>query len=271
MNFALFSEHAERVELCLFDARGRRETSRIELRERTDFVWHCYIPGAKPGLLYGYRVCGPYQPERGHRFNPNKLLIDPYAKGLAGKLRRSNANFGYKIGAKNADLSFDWRDSALAMPKCQVIDPSFDWEDDRPPDTAWNDTIIYELHVKGFTALHPEIPQAIRGTYSGLASIPAIAHLQRLGVTAVELMPVHCFVDDSHLLQRGLRNHWGYNSIAFFVAERRYAATDDPEREFKTMVKMLHRAGLEVILDVVFNHTAEGNQLGPTLSLRGHR
>jgi isoamylase len=184
-------------------------------------------------------------------------------------LRSSEANFGYKIGAEHADLSFDWRDNALAMPKCQVIDPSFDWEGDRPPDTAWNDTIIYEMHVKGFTALHPDIPPALRGTYSGLASAPAITHLQRLGVTAVELMPVHFFVDDSHLLELGLRNYWGYNSIGFFVPERRYAATDDPVREFKTMVRTLHREGLEVILDVVYNHTAEGNHLGPTLSLRG--
>ncbi len=269
VNFALFSEHAEKVELCLFDARGRRETDRIEMGEHTDAVWHCYLPGTKPGLLYGYRAYGPYQPQQGHRFNPNKLLLDPYAKAIVGRLLRSDANFGYKIGAKLEDLSFDWRDNALAMPKCQVIDPSFDWGDDRPPDTAWNDTIIYELHVKGFTALHPDIPEAFRGTYSGLASAPAIAHLQRLGVTAVELMPVHFFVDDVHLLQLGLRNYWGYNTIGFFAPERRYAATDDAEREFKTMVKTLHRAGLEVILDVVYNHTAEGNHLGPTLSLRG--
>ncbi len=269
VNFALFSEHAEKVELCLFDARGRRETDRIELREQTDLVWHCYLPGAKPGLLYGYRVHGPYQPQRGHRFNPNKLLLDPYAKGAAGRLRWSDAHFGYKIGAKQEDLSFDWRDSALVMPKCQVIDPTFDWEGDRPPDTAWNDTIIYELHVKGFTARHPDIPEPLRGTYSGLASDPAIQHLRRLGITAVELLPVHCFADDRHLLERGLRNYWGYNSLGFFVPDRRYAASDDAVREFKTMVKTLHRAGIEVILDVVYNHTAEGNHFGPTLSLRG--
>ena len=269
VNFAIFSEHAEKVELCLFDARGRRETDRIEMREQTDRVWHCYLPGAKPGLLYAYRVFGPYQPQHGHRFNPNQLLLDPYARAIIGRLRWSDANFGYKIGAKQADLSFDWRDNALAVPKCQVIDPSFDWEGDRPPDTPWNETIIYEMHVKGFTALHPGIPKSIRGTYSGLASAPAIEHLQRLGVTAVELMPVHCFVDDAHLLKQGLRNYWGYNSIGFFAPERRYAATDDAEREFKTMVKTLHRAGLEVILDVVYNHTAEGSHLGPTLSLRG--
>jgi isoamylase len=269
VNFALFSEHAEKVELCLFDARGRRETVRIELKEQTDQVWHGYLPGAKPGLLYGYRVYGAYMPQQGHRFNPNKLLLDPYAKAVAGRLRWSEANFGYKIGARQEDLSFDWRDNALAMPKCQVIDPSFDWEGDQPPDTAWNETIIYEMHVKGFTARHPGIPEALRGTYSGLASDPAIAHLKRLGVTAVELMPSHLFVDDFHLLQQGLRNYWGYNSIGFFVPERRYAATEDVEREFKSMVRTLHRAGLEVILDVVYNHTAEGNHLGPTLSLRG--
>lgn len=269
VNFALFSQHADKVELCLFDARGRRETDRIELREQTDQVWHCYLPQAKPGLLYGFRVHGPYQPQQGHRFNPNKLLMDPYAKMAAGRLRWSDAHFGYKIGSNQEDLSFDWRDNALAMPKCVVIDPTFDWGDDRPPATAWNDTIVYELHVKGFTALHPEIPPALRGTYAGLASAPAIAHLKRLGVTAVELMPVHCFVDDRHLLERCLRNYWGYNSLGFFIPDRRYAASDDVVREFKTMVRTLHQAGLEVILDVVYNHTAEGSHLGPTLSLRG--
>ena len=269
VNFALFSEHAEKVELCLFDASGRRETDRFELSEQTDLVWHCYLPDLKPGLLYGYRVSGPYQPQHGHRFNPNKLLLDPYAKAVAGRLLWSDAHFGYKVGAKQADLSFDWCDNALAMPKCQVIDPTFDWEDDQPPDTAWNDTIIYELHVKGFTALLTELKPALRGTYSALVSAPALEHLKRLGVTAVELMPVHCFVDDRHLVQQGLRNYWGYNSLGFFVPDRRYAATQDPVREFKTMVKTLHKAGIEVILDVVYNHTAEGNHLGPTWSLRG--
>ena len=269
INFALFSESAKKVELCLFDAHGRRETERIELREQTDMVWHCYLPGAKLGLLYGYRVYGPYQPELGHRFNPNKLLLDPYAKAVTGRLRWSDAHFGYKVGAKQQDLSFDWRNNALVMPKCRVIDPTFDWEDDRPPGTGWSDTIIYELHVKGFTALHPDIPTPLRGTYSGLASTQAIEHLQRLGVTAVELMPVHYFVDDRHLMQRGLRNYWGYNSIGFFVPDRRYATADDPLSEFKTMVKTLHRAGIEVILDVVYNHTAEGSHLGPTLCFRG--
>ncbi len=209
VNFALFSEHAEKVELCLFDERGRRETERIEMQERTDLVWHCHLPEAKPGLLYGYRVHGPYHPQQGQRFNPNKLLLDPYARAVTGRMRWSNANFGDRIGAKQEDLSFDWRDNALAMPKSRVIDTAFDWDGDRPPDTAWNDTIIYEMHVKGFTALHPEVPEALRGTYAGLASAPAIAHLQRLGVTAVELMPIQFFVDDFHLLQLGLRNYWG--------------------------------------------------------------
>ena len=269
VNFALFSEHAEKVELCLFDARGRREVERISLPERTDMVWHCYLPAAKPGLHYGYRVHGRYQPEIGQRFNPNKLLLDPYAKAAAGKLRWSDAHFAYKVGAKREDLSFDWRDNAPAMPKCRVIDPRFDWEDERSPGTPWNDTIIYELHVKGFTALNPSIPEPLRGTYAGLASPPAIAHLQRLGVTAVELLPVHCAVSERHLVQRGLRNYWGYNSIGFFVPDRRFSATGDAPTEFKAMVKSLHRAGIEVILDVVYNHTAEGNHLGPTLCFRG--
>ena len=269
VNFALFSEHAEEVELCLFDTRGRREIARAELREQTDRVWHCYLPEAKPGLSYGYRVYGPYEPERGHRFNPNKLLLDPYAKAAVGKLRWSDAHFGYKVGAKREDLSFDWRDNAAAMPKCQVIGAGFDWEDDRPPGTAWSDTVIYELHVKGFTALCSDIDEPLRGTYAGLASAPAIEHLRRLGVTAVELMPVHSFVDDRHLVQRGLSNYWGYNSIGFFVPDRRYSATGDAPSEFKSMVKALHRAGIEVILDVVYNHTAEGSHLGPTLCFRG--
>ncbi len=269
VNFALFSEHADKVELCLFDARGRREVERISLPERTDMVWHCYLPGAKPGLFYGYRVYGRYHPETGHRFNPNKLLLDPYAKAASGKLRWSDAHFAYKVGAKREDLSFDWRDNAPAMPKCRVIDPRFDWEDERSPGTPWNDTIIYELHVKGFTALNSSIPEPLRGTYAGLASPPAIAHLQRLGVTAVELLPVHCAVSERHLVQRGQRNYWGYNSIGFFVPDRRFSATGDAPTEFKEMVKSLHRAGIEVILDVVYNHTAEGNHLGPTLCFRG--
>ncbi|HUN75240.1 MAG TPA: glycogen debranching protein GlgX [Steroidobacteraceae bacterium] len=268
VNFALFSEHATRVELCLFDATGRHERQRIEVGERTDLIWHCYLPEARPGLLYGYRVHGPYEPEKGQRFNPNKLLIEPYAKQLEGRLRWSDANFGYRVGHSRADLSFDKRDNAPGMPKCRVIDPAFTWGGDRPPRTPWHDTVIYELHVRGFTMRHPEVPPKLRGTYAALATAPVIEHLLRLGVTAVELMPVHAFIDDRHLLDRGLRNYWGYNTIGFFAPEMRYSASGH-SNEFKTMVKTLHSAGIEVILDVVYNHTAEGNQLGPTLSFRG--
>jgi isoamylase len=268
VNFSFFSENATRVELCLFDHSGRHELQRIELRERTDLIWHGYLPEARPGMLYGYRVHGPYQPAKGHRFNPNKLLIEPYAKQLAGPLRWSDAHFGYRIGHSRNDLSFDRRDSAPGTPKCRVIDPAFTWGDDRPPRTPWHDTVIYELHVRGMTMRHPEVPPALRGTYAGLATAPVIDHLLRLGVTAVELMPVHAFLDDRHLLERGLRNYWGYNTISFFVPESRYSASGTAD-EFKTMVKVFHSSGIEVILDVVYNHTAEGNQLGPTLSLRG--
>ena len=269
VNFAVFSEHAEAIEVCIFDTRGRREVMRARLPERTDFVWHGYLPDAGPGTLYGVRAHGPYRPEQGHRFNANRLLLDPYARDVVGKLRWTDAHFGYKVGAPRADLTFDWRDNAPAMPKCRVTDPAFDWEGDRHPDNSWSDTVVYELHVKGFTARHPDIPAAWRGTYAGLASAPAIAHLQALGITAVELLPIHCFVDDRVLVQRGLRNYWGYNSLGFFAPDARYAATAEPVREFKSMVKALHRAGIEVILDVVYNHTAEGNHLGPTLSFRG--
>ena len=268
VNFALFSEHAEKVELCLFDHKGRREIIRIPMRWQTDLVWHCYLPDARPGLLYGYRVHGPYKPAEGHRFNPNKLLLDPYAKDIVGEMRWSDAQFGYRVGAAGEDLVIDRRDSAPGMPKCQVIDPAFTWGDDKPPRIPWHDTIIYELHVKGFTKLHPEVPEQLRGTYLGLASAPVIAYLKRLGITAVELLPIHAFVDDRHLVEKDLRNYWGYNSIGYFAPEPRYSATGLVS-EFKTMVKKLHSAGIEVILDVVYNHTAEGNQLGPTLSFRG--
>ena len=243
VNFALFSKHAERVQLCLFDPKGRREIERIELRDRTDFVWHCYLPEARPGLLYGYRVHGPHEPDRGHRFDATKLLLDPYAKSLKGKI-------------------------AAGLGRCQVVDTAFSWGDDRPPRTPWQDTVIYELHVKGFTQLHPEVPEQLRGTYAGLATAPVIDHLKRLGVTAVQLLPLHAFVDERRLVQHGLRNYWGYNSIGFFAPEPRYSASGTLG-EFKTMVKKLHAAGLEVILDVVYNHTAEGDQSGPTLSFRG--
>ena len=269
VNFALFSEHADKVELCLFDARGLRELERIVLPERTDGVWHGFVPGIGPGQVYGYRVHGPYLPEQGQRFNPNKLLLDPYARALHPRFRWHDAHFGYKIGAQRGDLSFDWRDNAAVMLKAIVADDRFDWEDDAPPAIAWNDTILYETHVKGFSYRHPGVPEPLCGTYAGLASAPALDHLRRLGITAVELMPVHAFLDDRVLTSRGLKNYWGYNTIGFFAPEARYAATDNPLTEFKTMVKALHRAGLEVILDVVFNHSAEGNHLGPTLSFRG--
>jgi len=268
VNFSLFSAHAERVELCVFDPTGRHEQQRIEIRERTDEIWHCYLPEARPGLLYGYRVHGPYRPESGHRFNPHKLLVEPYAKHLSGALRWSDAHFGYRMGHGRADLSFDRRDNAAGMPKCRVIDPAFTWGDDRPPRVPWHDTVIYELHVRGFTMRHPDVPPALRGTYAGLSCAPVIEWLRRLGVTTVELMPVHWFVDDRHLVQKGLRNYWGYNSLGFFAPDLRYSSTGRVS-EFKTMVKALHSAGLEVILDVVYNHTAEGSHLGPTLSLRG--
>ncbi len=269
VNFALFSQHAEGVELCLFDAKGRRELERVPLPERTDFVWHGYLPEVRPGQLYGYRVHGPYQPEAGHRFNANKLLLDPYAKAIAGELSWSDAHFGYRVDHPSGDLSIDRRNSAPGMPKCRVIDPAFTWGDDRPPSIPWHETVIYELHVRGYTMQHPGVPAPLRGTYAALATEPVLEHLLALGITAVELLPVHAFVDDRHLITRGLRNYWGYNSIGFFAPDRRYAATDHPEHEFRTMVKTLHSAGLEVILDVVYNHTGEGNHLGPTLCFRG--
>jgi len=268
VNFSLFSAHAEKVELCLFDDSGRRELQRIALPACTETIWHGYLPEARPGLLYGYRVHGPYRPEQGHRFNAHKLLIEPYAKHLQGTLKWNDVHFGYRIGGKREDLTMDRRDNAAGMPKCRVVDPAFTWGGDRPPQIPWHDTVIYELHVRGYTLRHPEVPERLRGTYAGLATAPVIDHLKRLGVTTVELMPVHSFVDDRHLLERGLRNYWGYNSIGFFAPEMRYSATGRIS-EFKTMVKTLHSAGLEVILDVVYNHTAEGNQLGPTLCFRG--
>jgi isoamylase len=268
VNFALFSEHAERVELCL-QGRGPREaTETIELRERTDQVWHCFLPEVRPGQRYGYRVHGPYRPEEGHRFNANKLLLDPYAKSLVGELKWTDAQFGYRIGHAKADLSFDRRNNSRQMPLSQVIDQSFSWGDDRPPAVPWHDTVIYELHVRGFTKLHPAVPAELRGTYAGLSTRPVIDYLGELGITAVELMPVHTAVDDRQLVERGLRNYWGYNSIGYFCPDARLAA-GDAVTEFKTMVRSLHSAGIEVIIDVVYNHTAEGNQLGPTLCFRG--
>ena len=267
VNFALYSRHADKVELCLFDAEGRRETHRIALRERTDFVWHGYLPHVRPGQLYGYRVHGPYKPEEGHRFNPHKLLLDPYARAIVGALRWSDAHFGYAVGTRD-DLSFDRRDDASGMPKAQVIDPAFDWGGDRRPGLACNDRLIYELHVGGYTRRHPDVAPARQGKFEGLATRQVIEHMQSLGVTTVELLPVQAFVDDRVLVQRGLTNYWGYNTIGFFAPDPRYGVAD-PVHEFKTMVKTLHSAGLEVILDVVYNHTGEGNEKGPTLSFRG--
>jgi isoamylase len=268
VNFALFSESAERVELCLFDAGGRNEVQRLVLREQTDQVWHGYLPQARPGLLYGYRVHGPYRPRDGHRFNPHKLLLDPYARNIVGGVRWHDALFGYRIGHADADLSFDRRDSAPHAPRCKVVETAFSWGDDRRPEVPWHETVIYELHVRGFTRRHPQVPPALRGTYAGLACAPVVEHIKRLGVTTVELMPVHSFIDDRHLVEAGLRNYWGYNTIGFFAPDARYSASGKIN-EFKTMVRTLHAAGLEVLLDVVYNHTAEGNQLGPTLCFRG--
>ena len=273
VNFALFSENATAVELCLFERPDdARETHRIRIEECTDFVWHVYLPESRPGQLYGYRVHGLYEPEAGLRFNPAKVLIDPYAKAIAGNIDWSDALFGYRIGDPKADLSLDDRENAGSIPKCVVVDQAFTWGGDQLLRTPWDRTVIYEVHVHGFTARHPDVPKNLRGTYAGLATPEVIEHLQHVGVTAVELLPVHHFVRDKHLVDRGLTNYWGYNSIGFFAPDIRYAAS--PERahhvwEFKTMVKALHNAGIEVILDVVYNHTGEGNHLGPTLSFRG--
>jgi isoamylase len=273
VNFALFSEHATAVELCLFDpADPARQAQRIHVRERTDQIWHVYLPEARPGLLYGYRVDGPWEPRAGHRFNPAKVLIDPYAKAIAGTVTWSGAMFGHQVDVTGGAALRDERDSAPYVPKGVVIDPAFTWGDDRPPGTPWHRTIIYEVHVKGFTARHPDVPPDTRGTYSGLASPAAIDYLKRLGVTAVELLPVHHSVPEKDLSDRGLTNYWGYNSIGYFAPDARFAsvgARGAQVDEFKTMVKTLHEAGIEVILDVVYNHTAEGNHLGPTLSFRG--
>nr|WP_245764559.1 glycogen debranching protein GlgX [Planctomicrobium piriforme] len=273
VNFAIYAEHAEKIELCLFDSvTATTESVRISLKERTHQVWHAYLPDALPGQLYGYRVYGPYDPLNGHRFNPNKLLLDPYAKAIARGLNWDDAVFGYKIGDDKQDLSFDDRDSAAFAPLAAVTDPAFTWGDDRRPNTPLHKTVIYEMHVRGLTQLHPQIPEELRGSYMGLASEPAIKYLQDLGVTAVELLPVHYSLDDRHLLEKGLSNYWGYNTLGYFAPEPTYKSNLnalDAVQEFKTMVRSLHAAGIEVILDVVYNHTAEGSQLGPTLSFRG--
>ncbi|MEP7082312.1 MAG: glycogen debranching protein GlgX [Chloroflexota bacterium] len=267
VNFALYSEHAEAVDLCLFDADGTEQ--RIRLTEHTDLIWHCYLPDARPGQRYGYRVHGPYDPRAGHRFNPAKLLIDPYAKRIDGGVQWDDSLFGYRIGSEDAVLEPDDRDSAAFVPKGVVVNHAFVWGGDTQLNTPFDRTLIYEVHVRGFTMLHPEVPDELRGTYAGLGSAASIAYLTALGVTAVELLPVHQHVNDRSLVERGLSNYWGYNTIGFFAPDVRYSATGEPVSEFKTMVKRLHDAGIEVILDVVYNHTGEGNHLGPTLSFRG--
>ena len=273
VNFAIYSENATQVELCLYDNRSKQETDRISLREMTAYVWHGYIPGVQPGQLYGYRVHGLFDPENGHRFNPAKLLVDPYAQAISGSVDWTQPIYPYiQDGSEDADLKLDTRDSGPGMPKSVVVNPYFDWQHDRLPRTLLSDSIIYELHVKGFSKLNEELPEELRGTYAGLGSHASIKYLKRLGVTAVELMPVHHFVDDKILVDKGLRNYWGYNSLNYFSPEARYASSGDTGaqvNEFKAMVKALHREGIEVILDVVYNHTAEGNQLGPMLSLKG--
>jgi glycogen operon protein len=273
VNFALFSEQASKVELCLFDAvDATHEAQTIPLPEQTDQVWHGYFPDVEPSQLYGYRVHGPYEPAGGHRFNPNKVLLDPYAKAIGRDLRWDDSLFGYRIGDEATDLSFDERDSAAFCPLAAVLDTAFTWGDDRPPRTPWHKTFIYEAHVRGLTMRHPEVPEERRGTYAGLASEAVIQHLLDLGVTAVELLPIHYHVNDRHLLDRGLTNYWGYNTLGYFAPHLDYASKHSPRKsvqEFKMMVRSLHAARIEVILDVVYNHTAEGNQLGPTLSWRG--
>ncbi|HEX6030033.1 MAG TPA: glycogen debranching protein GlgX [Tepidiformaceae bacterium] len=274
VNFALFSENAEGVELCLFDeAYGATDAKRIRLREQTDYVWHVYLPEARPGLMYGYRVYGPWDPGNGHRFNPSKLLLDPYARATTGPVEWSEAMFGYPLdGGDDRDLARATADNAPGMPKGVVIESAFSWGDDKGPNTPWSDTIIYEAHVKGLTRLHPDLPDDMRGTYRALCDERVIRHLQSLGITAVELMPIHQHLNEKHLIDRGLSNYWGYNTLAFFAPEPRYSGLRAPGgrvNEFKTMVKTLHGAGIEVIIDVVYNHTAEGNHLGPTLSFRG--
>ncbi len=272
VNFSLFSEASESVELCLFDQHGGDE-QRVRIRERTNGAWHVYVPGVGPGQLYGYRVYGPYVPESGLRFNPNKLLLDPYAKAIGRQLIWADELFGYQLGDASGDLSFDDRDSAPFAALGAVIDPTFDWRGEQRPSFPAHETIIYEAHIRGMTKTHPDVPENLRGTYAGMACAPIIEHLHKLGITTLELMPVHYFVQDRHLLDKGLKNYWGYNTLGFFAPDLSYASNPaapcEVVREFKQMVKDLHNAGIEVILDVVYNHTAEGNHEGPTLSFRG--
>jgi isoamylase len=267
-NFALFSAHATKVELCLFDRAGKHETERVVLPERSDDVWHVYLSHVWPGQLYGYRVHGPYEPPAGHRFNANKLLLDPYGKELAGEFVWNDAHFAYRTGGKQEDLSFDRRDNARWMLKSVVVDDAHSWRTGSRPETSWENTFFYEAHVKGLTQQRSDVGEKLRGSYSALGAPSVLAHLRKLGVTAIELLPIHAFLDDRYLVDKGLRNYWGYNTINFFVPERRYAR-GDAIAEFRSTVAALHDAGIEVILDVVYNHTAEGNHLGPTLCWRG--
>lgn len=268
VNFALFSQHATGVELCLFDKEGERESLRIAVPHKTEHVWHIYVDGLAPGQLYGYRVHGPYDPNHGHRFNPHKLLIDPYAHLLSGRLRWHDSMWGYRIGSQRADLTMDRRDSARYMPKCVVDEPAHFWGEDRHPRVPWRDTVIYEAHVKGLTELHPDVPKAARGTYAALSHPKVIEHLHKIGVTAIELLPIHAFVDDRFLVEKNLKNYWGYSTLGYFAPEPRYLG-DQGVNGFKAAIRALHDAGIEVLMDVVYNHTCEGNHLGPTLSFRG--
>ena len=269
-NFAIFSGHATGVEVCLFSEDGKTELQRIGLPEFTNQIWHGYVPGLGPGQRYGYRVHGPYEPEKGHRFNPNKLLLDPYAYAHIGELIWDPAIFGYNMESMD-DLTFDERDSAPFIPKCIVVDPNFDFSGARDRKRVpWEKTIFYETHVKGFTKLREDVPEHLRGTYAGLAEAPVIDYIKSLGVTSIELLPIHTFVNDSNLLEKGMVNYWGYNTIGFFAPDPRYASRrEDTLKEFKEMVARFHETGLEIILDVVYNHTAEGNEMGPTLSFKG--
>lgn len=268
VNFAVFSANASRIQLCIFDSSGRKEIQRYDLPERTDDIWHGYLPDAMPGLVYGFRAHGPYEPHNGHRFNPYKLLLDPYAKGLLGTLKWTDAAFGYRVQSPRADLSFDRRDSAPAMVKSVVVHDAFDWSEDKRPNTAWRDTVIYEAHVRGLTKLLEEVRAPGRGTFSALCHPFVIDHLKRLGVTAVELMPVHAYLQDRELVQKKLTNYWGYNTLSYFAVEPKYLSTGNAN-EARMAIRRLHAAGIEVILDVVYNHTCEGSELGPTLCWRG--
>ncbi|WP_312467147.1 glycogen debranching protein GlgX [Pseudescherichia sp.] len=269
VNFALFSAHAERVELCLYDPSGKHEIGRMDLPEYTHEIWHGYVPGLQPGALYGFRVHGSFDPENGHRFNPNKLVIDPYARELVGDVEWNEAHFAYDMLHEDKDLTFDERDSAPFMPKCRVVNPNeFDWQDNNRPNIPWSQAIIYETHVKGFTQLNSALPQALRGNFEGMGHKATVDYIKNLGITSVELLPIHWFPDDQHLLDRGLKNFWGYNTLGFFAPASRYFGPKGIQG-FRDMVRAFHDAGIEVILDVVYNHTAEGNELGPTLSFKG--